>query len=205
MACESVQYGLVLTSMPMPIHVCACTCTCSGVDASLLQPYELDTAALSAKPCSIQLVLLPYGEFKQSKGAYRRSVAHSTTNPHVQVCSVCPASGTRSGTAPWLAGRMSLPVVTWQLRSRWAGCAVCAGMTRCRCGWRDVMCCRWSGGLDDAKGLQEWILQTVSQRHAVWSSLDVGQMQLAGCVVHSASTCSTRMHTNPASAKYCLV
>jgi hypothetical protein len=38
----------------------------------LLEPFGLDTAALSASPCSPQLVLLPYGEFKQSKGKYSK-------------------------------------------------------------------------------------------------------------------------------------
>lgn len=96
-----------------------CACTHAGVDASLLQPYELDTAALSAKPCSIQLVLLPYGDFKQAKGAYRRSVGHAPALRSA-VCALHQAHAAVQ--RPGLLGRMSLPGVTWQLRTRWVGC-----------------------------------------------------------------------------------
>jgi hypothetical protein len=39
-----------------------------GVESSVLEPYQLDAAALAQPGCSMQLVLLPYGEDKQSTG-----------------------------------------------------------------------------------------------------------------------------------------
>jgi hypothetical protein len=38
----------------------------------VLAPYDLDERALSAAPCELQLVLLPYGQGKQAKGEARR-------------------------------------------------------------------------------------------------------------------------------------
>lgn len=52
--------------------VLVCVCVCAGVAEELLQPYQLDTAALAASPCAMQLVLLPYGDFKKSKGTVNR-------------------------------------------------------------------------------------------------------------------------------------
>lgn len=39
-----------------------------GVESSVLAPFKLDTSALAQPGCSMQLVLLPYGEDKQSTG-----------------------------------------------------------------------------------------------------------------------------------------
>jgi hypothetical protein len=40
----------------------------AGVEPSVLEPFKLDTAALTKAGCSMQLVLLPYGDAKQSRG-----------------------------------------------------------------------------------------------------------------------------------------
>lgn len=109
--------------------MCACTCTCAGADATLLQPYELDTAALSAKPCSIQLVLLPYGEFKQAKGAYRRSVGHAPPLMSA-VCALhqAPAAAQRPG----LLAACPCPVSH-------GSCATVSRVALCCACWHDVL------------------------------------------------------------------
>lgn len=61
-----------LTAGGCATQLCWCVCVCAGVAEELLQPYQLDTAALAASPCAMQLVLLPYGDFKKSKGTVNR-------------------------------------------------------------------------------------------------------------------------------------
>lgn len=91
----------------------------------MLQQFEVDGTGLTSRPCSPQLVLLPFGEGKAAKGE----------------------------------------------------------------------CAAWSGGLDDAKALQDWILKAVrgSRIHAAPAGLltqsDTQPM------VHTCLSCVARVHT----------
>lgn len=141
----------------------------ADLSAQQLQQYKLDAEALQSAGCQLQLVLFTWGANKPAKGDYLRYTACqrklSRLLPSSMGCLLCRIEHTSVGAMNWSI------ISTANMTSCLHQHAASSVWTLLVCIWLLMLhgvCLlgRWTGGVDNAKQLQEWILTQVQEDQA---------------------------------------